>query len=396
MKFNTFMYVVYVFCVFFVVQANAELSGNISLEYNHFFHGPVDPRQHHDSASFSFQPEYYYEREDSNQKFKFSPFFQYDAKDKSKTHMDIRELNAFWSGDNWELRTGISKVFWGVTESIHLVDVINQMDLLENIQGKEKLGQPMINLSLIRNWGTFNIFVLPYFRERVFPGQKGRLRSIPRVYSKDTVFEAKNKQYHTDWALRWSHTFDSIDIGIAHFSGTSRDPQFSLSQNGNENVLIPIYNLIDQTSIDFQLTNNDILWKLETIYRTGQENSFFAAVGGFEYTFSSIFETDTDIGVILEYLFNDRNNVTLNPFQNDIFLGGRILLNDTQETEILGGVFIDLDTNEQLYKFETNWRLHDNWKIAVESIINNHSQQKGSFYNQRQDDYIQMKLIWYF
>ena len=76
-----------------------------------------------------------------------------------------------------ELRFGVDKVFWGRTESRHLVDVVNQTDLIEYPDEEEKLGQPMLRLTLPRAWGVADIFFLPYFRERTFAGRDGRLRS---------------------------------------------------------------------------------------------------------------------------------------------------------------------------------------------------------------------------
>jgi len=32
--------------------------------------------------------------------------------------------------DDWELTTGVSKVYWGVMEAVHLVDIINQTDFV--------------------------------------------------------------------------------------------------------------------------------------------------------------------------------------------------------------------------------------------------------------------------
>ena len=44
------------------------------------------------------------------------------------------------SNRDWSLSIGLGKVFWGVTEFNHLVDVINQTDLVEGIDGEAKLG----------------------------------------------------------------------------------------------------------------------------------------------------------------------------------------------------------------------------------------------------------------
>ena len=61
-------------------------------------------------------------------------------------HGDIRELAYVHASDDWELRLGIRKEFWGVTEFQHLVDVINQTDGVEDFDGEDKLGQQMVNL----------------------------------------------------------------------------------------------------------------------------------------------------------------------------------------------------------------------------------------------------------
>ncbi|MDA7657788.1 hypothetical protein N8737_03705, partial [Verrucomicrobia bacterium] len=103
-----------------------------------------------------------------------TPFGRYDGADSERSHVDLREFHIQRIADQWEWRVGVSKVFWGVTESQHLVDVINQTDLVENVDGEDKLGQPMVNLSWISDQaGVIDLFYLPYFRERTFPGRGG-------------------------------------------------------------------------------------------------------------------------------------------------------------------------------------------------------------------------------
>ena len=69
----------------------------------------------------------------------FTPFFRLDSSDGERTHLDIRELLWQSYGDTWEVRAGLGKVFWGVTESQYLVDVINQTDLVESPDGEDRL-----------------------------------------------------------------------------------------------------------------------------------------------------------------------------------------------------------------------------------------------------------------
>ena len=91
---------------------------------------------------------------DNGAQFYFIPFFRYDHADKERTHFDIREFDFIYSGDFWSVRLGVRKVFWGTTETQHLVDIVNQTDFLEGPDGEDKLGQPMVNISLVQDWGT--------------------------------------------------------------------------------------------------------------------------------------------------------------------------------------------------------------------------------------------------
>jgi hypothetical protein len=374
-----------------------EWSGYIAAEARYFDNDPLDNRQHNSNASLSIQPEYYREWNNGDDSILFVPYLRLDEHDSERTHFDIRELVWTRAAEDWELRVGIGKVFWGVTESQHLVDIINQTDLVENSDGEDKLGQPMINLALIRDWGTVNLYALPYFRERTFPGNDGRLRSIPRVDTDQTQYESSKKNNHVDMAVRWSHTFGDWDIGLSHFSGTSRDPRFIGGTDSNgQAVLIPFYDTINQTGIDVQATKGAWLWKLESIRRRGQGDSYTALTTGFEYTLFGFRKSRADLGLLAEYLYDSRGESGLTQFENDYFLGSRLTLNDAASTEMLFGVIVDNNTNTRFYSIEASRRLSNNWKISLEGRINTNLKASDALFSQRNDDYLQLELAWYF
>jgi hypothetical protein len=152
-----------------------------------------------------------------NQRVSIKPFARLDSADSQRTHADIREAYWAYEGDDWELLLGANKVFWGVAESRHLVDIINQTDLVEDPDREQKLGQPMINFALQRDWGDLQLFVMPYFRERTFPGADGRLRTPAPVNTDRSEYESSAGRHHTDLAARWSHYFGDVDIGVSAF-----------------------------------------------------------------------------------------------------------------------------------------------------------------------------------
>ena len=76
---------------------------------------------------------------ESGKNFALEVFARADENDEERNHFDIAELYWTLPSDEWELLIGINKVFWGVTESAHLVDIINQTDQVESFTGEEKL-----------------------------------------------------------------------------------------------------------------------------------------------------------------------------------------------------------------------------------------------------------------
>ena len=371
----------------------AEWRAELSTQVREHPQSALDARQHDRSASVSLLAEYFTEWDEGAQSFVFKPFLRLDSHDHKRSHVDIREAVWIRAGDSWEMRVGIDKVFWGVTEVNHLVDIINQTDLVENPDGEAKLGQPLVKLSLERDWGTLDAYLMPYFRERTFPGIEGRLRTHPRVDADQAVFD----RHYPSAALRWSRSFDDIDLGLAHFHGTSRDPRFELGLDGGGNpVLVPHYDTIDQTSIDLQATLDDWLWKFEGIHRSGQGESYFAATGGFEYTLVGIADSDADLGILLEAMVDERGDSAPTPFNHDIFLGLRWVANDVDGTEVLGGVMVDWKQQTRFFNLEASRRIGAAWKASLQMRAWSGVDATDAAYMLRQDDYIEANLTRYF
>jgi len=373
----------------------AEWSSEVAIEGRAFTEEAQSNRQPDSNLSATFQTEFFHDWDDGQQSLTFTPFIRLDQHDDQRSHADIRELIWLYAAETWELQAGIGRVFWGVTESIHLVDIINQTDLIESPDGEQKLGQPMIKLSLEREIGIFDIFILPGFRERTFPSEDGRLRSHPHVDIDQADYQSPDQARHIDLALRWSHSLGDWEIGLSHFYGTSRDPRFKLSSS-SQPVLTPYYDLINQTSLDIQTTIDNQLWKLELISRRGQGESYIAAAGGFEGTFVGIFNSSADLGLISEYLYDNRNEEAPTPFQNDLFLALRWTANDVQSLEILGGVIFDLDSDARMINLEASRRLGEDWKASLQGRFWQQIPISDAGYGMNRDDYIEVTLRHYF
>ncbi|NIP18146.1 MAG: hypothetical protein GWM87_08305, partial [Xanthomonadales bacterium] len=77
---------------------------------------------------------------------------------------------------------------------------------------------------------------MPYFRERTYPGEEGRLRAPLAVDTDAALYESSAGEHHADIALRWSHYFGDVDIGVHAFRGTAREPKLLPSADGRSLV----------------------------------------------------------------------------------------------------------------------------------------------------------------
>ena len=333
-------------------MSDIDISGSAGVETRYFLQDAAYPGQPRSQASVFLEPEMYTEWNDGIDSILFKPFARLDQEDEQRTHFDLRELMWMHAADNWETRVGVSKVFWGQTESIHLVDIINQTDMVENIDGEDKLGQPMINLNVFGDWGTLSGFVLPYFRERTFPGEDGRLRPPVEIRENSALYESDDEQNHVDFALRWQRSLGDWEIGLSYFDGTTREPELLQATDENSTPFIqPYYAQIEQYGVDLLKVQGAWLLKFEGIYRAGQSEDFAAAVAGFERTSVGVFGTSYDLGVLMEYQYDEREDNFFATGQNDLMLGLRWVWNDIDGTEILSGFIQDLDESDTYSAF---------------------------------------------
>jgi hypothetical protein len=374
-----------------------EVSGFVGVDGRLFLHGPATPGVVANSGSLVLQPEFFVESADGRHSAVLVPFLRLDSADGRRSHFDIREMLYHRYEADWELRLGLGKVFWGVTESRHLVDIINQDDGVENPDGEDKLGQPMLNLTLKRDFGVLDLFLLPGFRERTFPGQRGRLRSVPAVDADAALYESGAGRQRIDLAVRYSHSIGDYDIGLAHFHGTAREPLLipDLDPSGQPR-LRPRYDVIHRSALDLQATKGAMLWKLETVFQSGQGPSHIAWVAGGEYTLFGVAGGSADLGLLVEHLLDGRGGSAPGPFQNDLFLGARLALNDEASSELLAGVIEDLTGDGRVLSLEGSRRFSDRWTLDLEARVWAGIPARSSFASVRRDDYIQISLKRYF
>ncbi|HEX5794159.1 MAG TPA: hypothetical protein VFY01_12850, partial [Rheinheimera sp.] len=322
------------------------------------------------------------------------PYLRWDQRDTERNLIDLRQAYWQYAGDGFDVKAGVDIVFWGVTESQHLVDVINQTDLVASVDAEAKLGQPMLNWNLYGEGGTLAVYVLPYFRERTLAGADGRLRPPVVVDTDNPQYESAQAEQNLDFALRWSRQFDTLDLAVSYFEGNNREPVFLPTATGQ---LQPLYLQMQQLGLEAQFISGSWIWKLESIYRKTRQQDFSAATAGFEYTQVGLFDSNWDLGWIAEYQYDSRDQATTQPGQNDLFVGTRFVANDAAGSEILLGIVQDLDNSDNRSgKIEASMRLANNLRLRFDAWLFQSDTVWDPLYYIRRDDYLQLSLDYYF
>lgn len=440
--------------LFFYIPAHAEVkfTGYLEGELRYYPTEGLIKEQKDSFVSIALEPELTWKDTSENHGARIKLFGRYSDPDGNRSHGDVREMYYNYAGLGWQIELGINKVYWGVVESLHLVDIINQTDNVESVNGEEKLGQPMLSLSLEKNGGNFDFYILPYFREREFTtgperfqiSQNGQRLSL----DEDNVFyESSDKENHIDYAIKLGNYFGDLDISILYFTGTSRDPLVILSAI-NQTTFQPTkfsayYEQLSQVGIELQYLYEDWAFKYEGTTKQLDSGDYNSGVIGFEYTLSDIGSAGYDLGLLVEYLWNDRKDVSiknysydaldlteailtqllidsgldpelalatvagldrqftlaadyLSPFQNDIFIGTRFALNDINSTDFLAGVIIDADDQTTSASFEGSTRIGNSVRVTLNIYLFENVAKKSAFYPLRKDDQIEAKVAWYF
>lgn len=337
---------------------HAEIFGSVEVEGTGFLEDAAFPRQARHGGSVAVETTVLLEWDGGATVATLTPFWRLDAADDARSHFDIREMKLDHTRGAWSVTLGVDRVFWGRTEVVHLVDIVNQTDAVESLDDEDRLGQPMLRVARLFEIGEVALFYLPYARERTLPGPEGRLR-LPVPYAGRGAFETAAGQWTPSFAARYAGSFGGLDLGLSAFHGVSRDPAF----RAEAGRLVPVYSRIGQAGVDAQYTAGATLWKGEAILREGQRNARFAtetygaATAGLEHTLYGVFDTGADLGLILEGAWDSRGEAALTAFERDAIAGLRLTLNDTADTAVLLTGSADLVSGAAGLRLEAERRL---------------------------------------
>jgi hypothetical protein len=340
-----------------------------------------------------------------------SDFFGADFTASVKTRVDqldltrnisfIEELKlekTFGDEDDYFFGLGFEKFNWRSTEVFSAVDIINSRNYDGALEDTEKFGELSVSFRKYFESSNLSIFLFPRTKENYIPGGASRLGvgvDIQDSYfvndsetesdEKQTQFAIKYDQFSNwgDWSLFFTQHFDRqtpifgnrnyiVDptrtvcgIEICPLDGTFNTPYYYEVKDLGGYVTIPWEKWIFKGEFLKRDFSEDT--KIGTFTGEDTQKDYQQLTTGFEYLYS--FESGHDLRIIGEYSrtlgVDDAYSRRRFIFQNDIYLGGQYLLNNSDDTTVDFGFIKDISSGvtESIYLFSYESRLNKGWKI---------------------------------
>ena len=92
-----------------------------------------------------------------------------------------------------------------------------------------------------------------------------------------------------------------------------------------------------------------------------------------------VLDSRSDIGILMEYLYDSRGTNSPNLFEDDLAIGVRYSLNNPQDLTALVLAVYDVETREYFLNLEASTRLGSKWKLVLEVSIFRPSERNGIF-----------------
>ena len=364
--------VTFTILLFLPIYLNAETYyenyGNIVLKGSRFSGEPVNTLSGKDFGAFEISPKLNVERNDI--------YFNLELivkklSSKNDIFYDIKEANVNFENSTWSFLLGSTEEFWGKTETLNPVDIINSNNYDEGLSKPNKLGEVMIKANREIGIGDLSIYYLPNFRPNKYPSKKSRLNLPIEVNDDEANYVNGADKNMQQFALRFSGYYEDLDFGISVFEGISRDPFFTLVSG----KMVPSYSKISQYGIEVQQLLGEWIVKGEFINREGQQNisgslkDYSSGVVGLERSLYGLIDGNTDLTFFLEYAKDSRGVSAHQSNQNDVFLVNRITLNDIHDTSISFAISRDLNTESGIFNSIISRRIFGLFKTDLEVFI---------------------------
>ncbi|OIQ16715.1 MAG: hypothetical protein BM556_13710 [Bacteriovorax sp. MedPE-SWde] len=410
-------------CSLLISNVFADGRGEISFSYHRYTKKQTN--QINDLMFSSF------EVEDSGElwggEFKLGIVGKANSKDRENSYLNVNDLYYSFTGPFLSrIDVGYKIYNWSKMEAFHPTDVINARLLDSDIENFDKKGEFSIVFDNEMEFGNLKIYAFPFYEESFFPSADSRISDgvkpsrVKRV-TKDGISDSQTTWQYGISLEKQIGELDFLLFGLKHIDrnrpivGYNSFTSVPLVGNIPTGELAAFYFDVLDLGLASTYFLEDHAFKMEVLNSSFdiEEGQVFLTGSGLrkvvDYTTVSIgheypytWNNGWDSTFFTEYQtvlgVDSETAQELSLFQNDLFVGHRIALNDAFSKEFVIGFFYDLQRkNEWLINIGYDQRLNDFWKFHVGYRGFNHGEDdKLGVYLLEGDDEVSFKLSRFF
>jgi len=351
----------------FLLSEGLEYKGNIGLESSYIDHDIAGKRD--SQTALRLELELKQKTADGQMVFNGEAF--YDKEDENRRYVDVNDLYYKHDFENSDLLVGRNTRFWGAMEFYNHTDVFNTKDWLDNpFDYDAKIGSN--NVAYTYYFDNSDLAVIAKIgeaRQRV-QDTKSVNNFLPANYD-DTLVTQKDEN-RPSLFVKYTGSAEEVQLDYALIYQNGYDEQRYLAPVGVS--LQQHAYLVDKLMGYATYVEGETIYKTELAYTKSDDekvSDYAQLSAGVEHTFYGVIGK-SDVGLLAEYYrYEEEDDAKLgakafgNLFDNDVSLGFRVTLNDSADSDILGGLSVDQNTQEKLFLVEYNTRLDNKYKLGL-------------------------------
>jgi len=299
-----------------------------------------------------------------------------NSKDNDRTFLRVNEFYTQYEGEEYKLLIGKNIRFWGALEVQNIVDTFNIKDSRNDTFTTDKIGAYNISYSHFFEDSELSVIVKIYEQENKMASSSYMYSILNEDQSYDENLESEKSLYRPSLYIAYngSSYADEYSLDYAFIYENGYDSQRYFTVN-NDQYKQHVY-LVNKFMTFNTLVLDSTLYKLEALYADITEDKnisdYIHIAAGVEHTLDAL-ENGHEIGLITEYYYYDTlehdklSDLSLGEtFQNDLFLGLRYSFNDADDSNVVGGIILDTQYDEQSYYLEYETRIYDLAKVKLD------------------------------
>jgi len=344
-----------------------EYKGNIGIESSYIDHNIAGKRDKQNALRAELE----LKQKISSGQIVFNGKVIVDADDKNRRYFDANDLYYKHNFENSDLLIGRNTRFWGAMEFYNHTDVFNTKDWRDNpFDYDAKIGSN--NIAYTQYFENSELALIAKVgQERQHVQDSESINNfLPANYSNDLQTQ-KDKNRPTLY-LKYAGSAEAMQLDYALIYQNGYDEQRYLAPKGAS--LYQNAYLVNKVMGYATLVSGETIYKTELAYTKSDDkkvSDYSQYSVGLEHTLYGVWGK-SDLGLLVEYYkYDAKDNTKLgakefgNLFQDDVALGFRLTLNDSSDSDVLGGVSIDQDNHEKIVFIEYNTRLFEKYKFGL-------------------------------